>query len=207
MCGIVCSTSRGTYLFGMIEILSLGIYCLIVTRYKKTIIVACLCIATLVIAVIQIKFGLVNFINNIIDLVFVRGLSMDDRFRLYKEAMITWNTNWLTRIFGAGIVAELTKEGFKDMNTFIMYHSTFFECLATLGIVGVLALGYHFYERYSQLKLLNKKMLIYILIGFIVVDLYGMIDNTYGMYYFMIPVVILMASFDCTTKEEIERIW
>ena len=50
-------------------------------------------------------------------------------------------------------------------------------------------------------------MFIYILIGFVVVDLYGMIDNTYGMYYFMIPVVILMASLDCTTKEEIERIW
>ena len=127
---------------------------------------------------------------------------MADRFRLYKEAMVVWNENWLTRIFGAGIVAELTKEGFEDMNTFIMFHSTFFQCLATTGIVGIIALGYHFYERYSQLKFIDKKIILFIIISFVTVDLYGMIDNTYGMYYFMVPVVLLMAAIDCASPKK-----
>ena len=34
------------------------------------------------------------------------------------------------------------------------------------------------------------------LVGYLAVDAYGMIDNTYGMYYYMIPLVILMAALD-----------
>lgn len=194
--GIICSTSRGTYLFGIIEIFALGIYTLIVSKQRKTIIISSIIIVLICLLVIQLKFGILNSFNKIIDLVFVRGLSMDDRFRLYKESLIVWNNDIWTRLFGAGMIAELTKEGFEDMNTFIMFHSTFFQCLATTGLFGVLALGYHFFERYRQLKILEKKELYFILIGFITVDLYGLIDNTYGMYYFMIPIVMIMAAFD-----------
>ena len=35
-----------------------------------------------------------------------------------------------------------------------------------------------------------------LLFGHLVVDAYGMIDNTYGMYYYMIPLVVFMASLD-----------
>ena len=194
--GVVCSTSRGTYLFGAVEILALLIYVFIVSKYKKLMLITALVVIALGLTFAQIKFGIPNLVNKVMDLVFVRGLSMDDRFRLYKEAIIVWKETPLTIMFGAGCVAELTKEGFEDINTFMVFHSTFFECLATLGIVGVLALGLHFFERYKQLKLLDKKEMFYILIGFIIVDLYGLIDNTYGMYYFMIPIVIIMAAFD-----------
>ncbi len=34
------------------------------------------------------------------------------------------------------------------------------------------------------------------LFGYLVVDAYGMIDNSYGMYYNMIPLVVFMASLD-----------
>ncbi len=205
--GIVASTSRGTYLFGGVLLVALTIYTLIVSKQRKTILISGLIMAAVALVAIQIKFGIPELVTKVLDLVFVRGLTMSDRFRLYKEACIVWNTDWLTRFFGAGMVAELTKPGFEDMNTFIMYHSTFFQCLATTGIVGVLALGYHFFERYRQLKLLDKKILIYVAIGLIVVDIYGMIDNTYGMYYFMAPVIILMAAFDNTTKEDIDSLW
>ncbi len=194
--GIICSTSRGTYLFGAVEILALLVYVFIISKYKKFMLITAFVVIALGLTFAQIKFGIPNLVNKVIELVFVRGLTMDDRFRLYKEAIIVWKETPLTILFGTGYVAELTKPGFEDINTFMVFHSTFFECLATLGIVGVLALGLHFFERYKQLKLLDKKEMFYILIGFIIVDLYGLIDNTYGTYYFMIPIVIIMAAFD-----------
>ena len=36
------------------------------------------------------------------------------------------------------------------------------------------------------------------------VDAYGMIDNTYHMFYYMIPLVTIMACFDSQNKEKIK---
>ena len=202
--GIICSTSRGTYLFGCIEVCVLLIYTLIKSKHWKTILM--ISIACLVVGVIgiQIKIGIVNLVRDIIDLLLYRGFEFADRTRLFKQSIIIWNENWLTRIFGAGIVAELAinRVGFEDMNTFVVYHSTFFSCLATLGICGLIALAYHFFERYSQMKYFDKDIMFILLTGFILVDIYGLIDNTYGMYYFMIPIVIFMAAVDCFTSYE-----
>lgn len=204
--GIVCSTSRGTYLFGIIEIFVLLVYTFIVSKYRKILIASAIGILALALLGIQIKFGIVPFFNDLIDSVFVRGFYMGDRFRLWKEAFYVWNTDWLTRIFGAGMVGELTKPGFEDMNTFIVYHSTFFSALAVTGILGVIALGIHFYERYRQVKFFDKNTMIFILIGFVLVDIYGLMDNTYGMYYFMVPIVIFMAAVDSYVAEMGEKI-
>jgi len=38
-------------------------------------------------------------------------------------------------------------------------------------------------------------------IGYVVVDLYGLIDNTYYMYYYMIVLVVIMASIDNKIKD------
>lgn len=202
--GIICSTSRGTYLFGFIEVVVLLIYTLIKSKHWKSILIILISCLIVGIIGIQIKIGIVKLVRDIIDLLLYRGFEFGDRTRLFKQSIVIWNENWLTRLFGAGIVAELAinRVGFEDMNTFVVYHSTFFSCLATLGICGVLALIYHFYERYSQMKYFEKDVMVILLIGFIMLDIYGMMDNTYGMYYFMIPLVIFMAAVDCCTSDE-----
>ena len=43
---------------------------------------------------------------------------------------------------------------------------------------------------------LEKKLAIPLFISLIMVDAYGMIDNTYHMFYYMIPLVILLACID-----------
>ena len=43
---------------------------------------------------------------------------------------------------------------------------------------------------------LEKKLAIPLFISFIMVDAYGMIDNTYHMFYYMIPLVTMLACFD-----------
>ena len=42
------------------------------------------------------------------------------------------------------------------------------------------------------------------LIGFIVVDLYGLIDNTYHMYYYMIILVMILAVIEKANKLGVE---
>ena len=40
------------------------------------------------------------------------------------------------------------------------------------------------------------KFVVYLFMGFLAVDLYGFIDNTYHMYYYMIPLAITLAAID-----------
>ena len=64
------------------------------------------------------------------------------------------------------------------------------------GIVGLLALIFHLFEKYKQLYKKDLAFALAMAIGYFLVDIYGLIDNTYGMYYYMVPLVIVMASLD-----------
>ena len=41
------------------------------------------------------------------------------------------------------------------------------------------------------------------LIGYLFVDIYGLIDNTYGMYYYMVPLVMVLAIFSLSDNYEL----
>ena len=41
-----------------------------------------------------------------------------------------------------------------------------------------------------------EELLWFLLVGYILVDIYGMADNTYHMYYYMIAISIIMACID-----------
>ena len=73
-----------------------------------------------------------------------------------------------------------------------------FETLACFGIVGVVFLIIHLIEKYFSLLKIDKTIMLVLTIGYGVVDIYGMLDNTYSMWYYMIPLVIVMASVDVT---------
>ncbi len=71
------------------------------------------------------------------------------------------------------------------------------------GIFGVAMLALHFFEKYFQLFKKELPFVFVMLVGYLVVDAYGMVDNTYGMYYYMVPLVILMAALDCDKNTDI----
>ena len=54
----------------------------------------------------------------------------------------------------------------------------------------------HLIEKYKAIAKLNKIEYGFILISFVLTDLYGLMDNTYHMFYYMIPLVILLACID-----------
>ena len=108
--------------------------------------------------------------------------------------------------FGMGQVAEFiytgSFNGYADVN--LVYHSTIFHCMATMGNMGLGFLILHFIDKYKQAFKFNKEVMGLMLIGYVMVDLYGLIDNTYGMYYYMVPLMIIMASIDQVDKEDID---
>ena len=64
------------------------------------------------------------------------------------------------------------------------------------GIFGILMLIIHLILKYRNIILLKDKTKIFLILGYIGIDLYGLIDNTYHMFYYMIPLVITLVVID-----------
>lgn len=202
--GMLVTTSRGTYLFGFISLLILSVLAFAFNKHKVKFFISVFIAVILILSSIQVMFGIEKFFNEIMEVVFRKKLDSNGRYQLYATAITLWSDTPLSVLFGKGWVAErvhtMTYFGIQD--AYMVYHSTFFETLACYGAIGVFVLIFHFYERYKQLFKLDKQEFFIIFIGFIIVDLYGMIDNSYHYYYYMIPLVIVMASLDAYKKHE-----
>ena len=162
--------------------------------------------------IIQLAYGIPNLISNIFEKVFeIEGdssliekiftaIDLNGRREIWQKAINAWNRSPITRWFGNGLVSEYDfRPSFNgDDLVVLVYHSTMFETLACFGIVGVVFLIIHLIEKYFSLLKIDKSIMLVLTIGYGVVDIYGMLDNTYSMWYYMIPLVIVMASVDVT---------
>ena len=207
MFGIIFTTSRGSYLFGAIMAVALFILIMIFAKHKIKILITSLitlCVSILIFYFAFDKIDLPKFINDVKDFVFYNKFDDNGRKDLWNMATNIWKQNFLTITFGNGIVAEYynanSATGYREV--FVVYHSTFYEALATVGIIGVIALLIHFIEKYLMLFKFELSVALVMLFGYLILDIYGMIDNTYGMYYFMGPLVISMASIDNLSKKQ-----
>lgn len=201
--GIVLTTSRGSYLFGFGETLVFYFVLLFIAKKGRAYQNFLFVFFTVGIVVVLIfKDETIDLYHKIQDLVFTHGLDSNGRTTLWKWACTLWNENWVNRIFGPGFCAAIdvrpTPNG--DQLTPIVFHSTFFQTLAMGGIFGVLCLGYHFIQKYYYLAKTDRVFFCVIGIGFLFVDVYGMIDNTYHMYYYMVPLMVILAVIDSVLK-------
>ena len=117
---------------------------------------------------------------------------------------MNWKESPLTRIFGPGIVCDIqnieTAAGYQDSPT--VFHSTFFETLVTGGLVGLLFMMIHFVQKYKNLRNCDSLFFLTVGIGFVIVDIYGFLDNSYHMYYFMLPLMVILAAIDTESKKD-----
>ena len=201
--GMLLTTSRGTYLFGAVSLVALTIYAFINHKHRWKFIISIIAVLAVDLLIIQLIIGIPRIIQEILDYVFRHGLDSNGRVELYDSAVKLWLDSPLTIVFGKGWVAErvMTQTYFGMQDAYLVYHSTFFETLACYGALGVYMMIFHFIEKYKQTKKLGLFGGGLIVIGYIAVDLYGMIDNSYNFYYFMIPLVIVMASLDAYRPE------
>ena len=130
-----------------------------------------------------------------------RSLTLSDnngRVEIWKSAISHFKESPLTIVLGPGIccdIRELTTAVGPQL-TPLVFHSTFFQTLAMGGIFGILMLILHFFQKYKSTIKLGLPFILTVGVGFLCVDLYGLIDNTYHMYYYMIPLVITLAVMD-----------
>ncbi len=197
--GVLLTTSRASYLCLLVGIPILFIFSLFYNKNKKLYAIYSLSILLILTIFIIIYLpNINNFIKTIINANFSNGLESNSRIELYKEAIEIFKTNPLYSILGAGIC---TKTGYNDSSfgyqlVPIIYHSTFFETLVMGGVFGILMLLLHLFEKYRNVSKLKDKTKIFLILGYIGIDLYGLIDNTYHMFYYMIPLVITLAVID-----------
>ena len=131
--------SRAFIVFGLPEIAVLVITYIVVTKRYLAIIPFSLVIGVILAVVFGVP-GLYDTINKKFLATLDSMFSDCGRFGLYKEAIDKFISSPLNIIFGNGLFTR-----FDDANRVIVYHSTFFETLATMGILGIGALLYHMY--------------------------------------------------------------
>lgn len=197
--GIVLTTSRGSYLFGAFEIVVLYLV-LLFTSENKRVYQNVFLIYFLVglVVLVCLKDQCLIVMDKISKLVFTDNLDDNGRKEIWEQSYALWKESPLTRLLGPGILCEvrhLNTAGGTQLGP-LVFHSTFFETLVTGGLFGLLFLIIHFIEKYKNLYTCGKTIFIVLGIGYVMVDIYGMIDNTYHMYYYMIPLVVAMAVID-----------
>ena len=208
--GIFLTMSRATYLFGAFEFILSFVVLVYKSKNRKKIIITA-SIALLGGIIFLLVEG--SIIKSIKENVFTLGLTSNGRDLLYKDAIKHFTKNPLTVIFGDGIVNEFEVIGSNNTGLvegslrMIVYHSTIFQTLATMGAFGIIALMFHFVEKYKMILKCEKLVKIFILISFICVDIYGIIDNTYHMYYYMIILVIILGIIERSNENKEEIIY
>ncbi len=198
--GVILTFSRGGYIFLPIE-LGILIVLLIIFNYKRKGFkyFAFGIIFTLILFLIIKANDIPSFNDNVFNIVFKNGLDDSGRKKLYMDATRIFTSEWYYNLFGSGIVSEvrklITAYGIQE-NAVVIYHSTLFETLVLGGLIGLLFIMILIKDKYSSLLKSDKHLLAYLIIGYIVVDIYGMFDNTYHMYYYMLAISMIMASID-----------
>lgn len=198
--GMVLTNSRGTYIFGGIELVLLFIWVIIRAPKRWFILLGTIIAIVSTLGIVELILGVDYLVDSIQNVVFVNQLSDNGRYSLWIKAYNLWNTDFVKMTFGSGMVAEFYPDG----SRYIVYHSTFFQILATTGSLGIAFLVIHFIDKYKLIKKFDLTSKIILIIGFIAIDIYGMVDNTYGMYYFMIPLMIVMGTMDNVEEYKVD---
>lgn len=197
--GLLLTTSRGAYLCGFAEVFILAIVVLFYAKRPK-LYQTCFfatCLVAILFAII-FKDNVIQGIEMIIDTVFYKGLDDSGRKEIWDKGYELWNQNFLSRLLGPGICSEIremtSSNGWQKVP--LVFHSTFWQTLVMGGIFGLLFLAVHLAQKYWHLFKCDRLLFVTLGIGYFMIDMYGMIDNTYHMYYFMIPLVVIMACVD-----------
>jgi len=194
---IFLTTSRGSYIIGGVEFILLMIVLMITKNELKPFKISLIIFPIIIGGLFIINLlGGANFINSIKEEVFYQGIGINGRDLIWKPGIETWLESPRNIIFGGGIISRIEERSVYNQiqNTFLVYHSTILEVLVSGGIIGAIGLFIHLFEKYRMLLKKENAFLFIFIIGYIMVDLYGLIDNTYGMYYYMVPLCLVMSA-------------
>ncbi len=205
MAGLILSNCRGAYLFGFLEVGFLYLALLFCSKKPRTYQNLFFGYAILIlIGIVIFKDISIQIFEKAYDAVFKEGLDDNGRFDLWRIAYGQWNQTPLTRMLGPGICTyfDMRETAAGIQYTPVIFHSTFFETLAVGGVFGIACLSYHLYQKYKALARCEFLFALTAGTAYLGVGIYGMIDNTYHMYYYMMALAVGMAAIDASRKEK-----
>ncbi|MDY4788288.1 MAG: O-antigen ligase family protein [Bacilli bacterium] len=186
LCGNIITLSRGGVL--VMPVLITG---LIINNYRKYSnrkqFICGLFIVLSFFAILGILFS--SEISRILSLLIEDGVSDSGRFELWKKA---WEQFINSPLLGGGTVLF-------PVNGVIWqgwFHSTFFDIIGQLGIVGLIAFITHFTIKYLQVLRDRSVYKWFVLVGFISSGLYALIDVAYFNFNFLLVYVIILATVE-----------
>lgn len=166
---VLMSGSRGATLFGgLILTVALG-YAVVKSEYRARMVITLIVLLDITLfAVMLYGKEVVGALSSMLN----KGLDASGRGELYRDAieLFKWQP-----IFGVGFdyrLGGLAGDGYSPF----WYHSTFFQSLASTGIVGFLALAYLAFSRYRTFLTDIDPAKLYLLAGFLIFDLYALTD-------------------------------
>lgn len=166
---VVASGSRGSILFGSVVLTAALGYAVYKCAYRgRTIITVVAAVDICLIIFMKNAKEINEAFSNMMSL----GLGDNGRIPLYQEAirLFKWQP-----IFGVGFdyrLGGLAGDGYSPY----WYHSTFFQALASTGIVGFLALAYLAVSRYRNFVTDVSVEKTFMAAGFLIFDLYALTD-------------------------------
>lgn len=184
---IVISWSRGATLFAAVILPLLVIALLVGTPKQNRKYMWCgvaIVLALLIAALIAFKDPIVELIEKVLK----QGTGVSGRDKLYREAIEVFKAN---PIFGAGIGFDGV---YYRQETMPMYwfHSTLFQIIGSMGIVGIVAYAWYYYQRYRIMVRKRCLFSAFMIIGMIGFEGYSMIDTGTFVPLPIMFIVILM---------------
>ena len=209
--GVLITTARGAYLVYALEVIALIVVTFFKAENKKVFrLLVYILIAFVILFVIVFHNKVFGIASNLLSKVFGTGIDSNGpidlskisnrRFELWQMAINYTKSDWYKIIFGPGFACDIEPQESGVIDNWVygpqVFHSTIFETMAIGGILGLVMLSIHMSLKYYRISQFDTNTFLYFLIAYVSLDIYGLIDNTYHMYYFMIPLVIGIAVLD-----------
>ena len=152
MLSIGLSMSRNSMLFGFVTYFIILIIVAIISKGRNRVANLSIYFCCLVATALTITFGF-DEIRNLFSSVLDKGTDDNGRIEIYIDAFNQFKT---APVFGLGFYeCGAFQWGIYDPDSFLpgRYHNSIFQLLASTGVFGLLAYGYH---RFETIKLLFK---------------------------------------------------
>lgn len=173
---LVMTLSRGGILFGVIAaVVGIVISVIKADNWKKSLVSVCIVIVLLGVVAAIFRDWAGGLVNSLLDRVTEGDDVSSGRFDLYKEA---WELFRQYPFLGGGMGHVGTNAGMKNDMGLYWFHSTLFQVVGCMGIVGILAYGYYYATKiYLLIKKGKSTFALFVLVIWIGFEGYSMIDT------------------------------
>ncbi len=198
--GIVTTYSRGGLLFAAITAPIVAIATILKSKNKSESLIIVVCVVIIALTAFAFTY---EKIKVMLDHIFEDGLSSSSRVLLYKDALHQFAAH---PIFGVGAGYDGPDyENHVEEIVFYWFHSTFFQIIGSMGLVGVLAYGWNYLKRAKVIfkNLFKDTFVLFSFLSLLGFELYSLIDTgTFVPLPTMMIVFVMFAVVERHHKEQ-----